>query len=102
VLRLIEQPADEGAVLEGEKPLGRVHYHLSIYQHYTEGPHEAVPGYLEVEGRITPIDQLDLRELQGRRVELTLRLADGRRLDFHLGSAEGAIISTGRGLHAES
>ena len=97
--RLIEQPADEGDVLEGDVPLGRVLYHLSVYQQFSEADNEPVPAYLEVEGRITPVNQLDLVELHGRRAELTLRLADGRVLDFSMTNGTGTIRSTGRGLH---
>jgi hypothetical protein len=63
VQRLIEQPADAGDVLEGDVPLGRVLYHLSVYQQFSESDAESVPVYLEVEGRITPVHQLDLAEL---------------------------------------
>lgn len=97
--RLIEQPADEGDVLEGDVPLGRVLYHLSVYQQFSESDAEPVPTYLEVEGRITPVNQLDLAELHGRRADLTLRLADGRVLDFSIADRTGTIRSTGRGLY---
>lgn len=98
--RLIEQPAGDGDVLETAVHIGRVHYHLSVYQHFSEGD-KAVPAHLVVEGRITPIDDLDLTELRRRGSELTLRLADGRALDFSVGNDEGAIRSTGRGLYVE-
>lgn len=97
--RLIEQPADQGDVLEQRTRLGRVHYHLSVYQHFSPVEDEPVPAYLEVEGHITPLDNLDLAELHRRRAELTLRLADGRMLEFWLANGEGAIRSTGRGLY---
>jgi hypothetical protein len=99
--RLIEQPADDGDVLKGAVRIGRVHYHLSVYQHFSEGE-QAVPGDLVVEGRITPIDDMDLTEFHRRGSELTLRLADGRALDFSVGNDDGTIRSTGRGLHMES
>jgi len=98
--RLIEQPADNGEVLKGAVRIGRVHYHLSVYQHFSEGD-QVIPGDLVVEGRITPIDAMDLTELHRRGSELTLRLADGRALDFSVGSVDGAIRSTGRGLRVE-
>ena len=49
--RLVEQPTDEGEVFDGGDRLGRVHYHLSVYQHFlfllrafsTDSP----PNYLE-------------------------------------------------------
>ena len=97
--RLIEQPADDGDVLEGQRRLGRVHYHLSVYQHFSEAEGEAVPAFLEVEGHITALDHFDLAELHQRRTELTLRLADGRVLEFLIANGEGAIRSTGRGLY---
>ena len=97
--RLIEQPADNGDVLHGTVRIGRVHYHLSVYQHFSEGD-EPVPADVVVEGRITPIDAMDLGDLHRRGSELTLRLADGRALDFSVGNDKGAIRSTGRGLHA--
>jgi hypothetical protein len=98
--RLIEQPADDGDVLKGVVRIGRVHYHLSVYQHFSDGDH-AIAGDLVVEGRITPIDVMDLAEFHRRGSELTLRLADGRTLDFSVGNDEGAIRSTGRGLRIE-
>jgi hypothetical protein len=96
--RLIEQPADDGEVLKGAVRIGRVHYHLSVYQHFAEGD-EAVPADLVVEGRINPLDAMDLTELHRRGSELTLQLADGRALDFSVMTDDGAIRSTGRGLH---
>jgi hypothetical protein len=97
--RLIEQLADEGDVLDGRTRLGRVRYHLSIYQHFTEGEDQATVGTVEVEGLIVPIDDLGLADRRRRRAELTLRLADGRMLDFLMVNQEGTIRSTGRGLH---
>ena len=97
--RLIEQPADEGDVLEGAVPLGRVLYHLSVYQQFSESDGEPVPAYLEVEGRITPLNPLDLPGLHERRAELTLRLTDGRVPDFLMANGTGTIRSTGRGLY---
>ena len=97
--RLIEQPADDGDVLKGRTRVGRVHYHLSVYQHFSEAEDESVPASLEVEGHITPLEALDLAEFHQRRAELTLRLADGRVLDFLVANGEGAIRSTGRGLY---
>ena len=99
--RLIEQPRDDGDVLEGRARLGRVHYHLSVYQHFSQAEDEPMPASLGVEGRITPLDLLDLAELHQRRAELTLRLADGRVLDFSMADAEGTIRSTGRGLYTQ-
>lgn len=99
--RLIEQPVDQGDVLEGRTHLGRVHYHLSVYQHFSEIDNESVPAGIEVEGHITPVDPLDLQELHRHRPELTLRLADGRMLDFLVTTAQGTIRSTGRGLYSE-
>jgi hypothetical protein len=100
--RLVEQPTEDGAVFEGHKQLGRVRYHLSVYQHFSEAEHESVPANLEVEGRIAPLDKVDLVELHRRGAELTLRLADGRALDFSMVDQEGRIRSTGRGLYRES
>jgi hypothetical protein len=98
--RLVEQLADNGAVLEGTTTIGRVHYHLSVYQHFSEAD-EPVPADLVVEGRITPIDALDLTELHRRGSVLTLQLANGRVLEFSTGNDEGTIRSTGRGLYTE-
>lgn len=97
--RLIEQPVDDGELLEGRARLGRVHYHLSVYQQFSTAEGETVPTHLEVEGHITPLDALDLSELHQRKAELALRLADGRILDCSVADAAGAIRSTGRGLH---
>lgn len=99
--RLIEQPTGNGDVLEGARPLGRVHYHLSVYQHFSEDEHETVPASLEVEGRIIPTDPLDLLKLHQQGAELTLRLADGRVLSFSITDGEGRIRSTGRGLSTQ-
>ena len=99
--RLVEQPTDNGDVFEGAVRLGRVHYHLSVYQHFSEAEDESVPANLEIEGRLAPVDDLDLNELHRRGSELTLRLADGRALDFDLTDDEGRIRSTGRRLYRE-
>lgn len=64
--------------------VGRVQYHLSVYQHFSEAEDEPVSPSFEVEGRIMPLDPVDLLELHRRRAELTLRLADGRVLDFSM------------------
>lgn len=99
--RLIEQPADEGDVLEGGWPIGRVHYHLSVYQHFSELEGESVPVAIEVEGLVVPRDEIDVVDLWKRRADLTLRLADDRFLDFSIVDATGAVRSTGRGLFRE-
>jgi hypothetical protein len=100
VERLVEQPVGEGHLLERERLIGRVHYHLSVYRHYSDIEAEPVPLHLEVEGRITPLDRLDVTPFRQQRTELTLRLADGRLLDFWLVDQEGALRSTGRGLYS--
>jgi hypothetical protein len=99
VQRLIEQPVDQGDVLEKGARIGRVHYHLSVYQHFSDLEDEPVPAWLEVEGHVIPQDDLDLQAFHRRKAELTLRLADGRLLDFSMTSADGEIRSTGRGLY---
>ena len=97
--RLIEQPTGEGDVLDGLARLGRVHYHLDVYQHFSDIEDEPVPPSLEVEGRLTPLDLLDLADLHHRGMELTLHLADGRVLDFSIADEAGRIRSTARGLY---
>jgi len=97
--RLVEQPVDAGDVFEGSSRRGRVHYHLSVYQHFSDADGESVPVHVEVEGRITALDPLDVAHLHERASELTLRLADGRCLDFHFANDAGTIRSTGRGLY---
>jgi hypothetical protein len=97
--RLVEQPTETGDVFDGVARVGRVRYHLSVYQHFSEIEDEAVPANLEVEGHIAPLDDMDLIRLRRRGSELTLRLADGRTLDFSLTDLEGRIRSTGRGLY---
>ena len=97
--RLVEQPADDGDVFDGFARLGRVHYHLAVYQHFSEVEGESVPADVEVEGRITALDDLDVIQLHGRAPELTLHLSDGRRLDFLIANEGGTIRSTGRGLY---
>lgn len=99
--RLIEQPTGEGDVLDGGARLGRVHYHLDVYQHFSDVEEEPVPPSLGVEGRVTPLDLLDLAGLHQRGVELTLCLADGRVLDFSIADEMGRIRSTGRGLYTQ-
>ena len=99
--RLVEQPTDDGEMFEGSVRLGRVHYHLSVYQHFSEAEDESVPANLEVEGRIAPLDNMDLIELHRCGSELTLRLSDGRALDFSVTDEAGRIRSTGRGLYRD-
>jgi hypothetical protein len=97
--RLVEQPVDEGAVFEGAVRLGQVHYHLAVYQHFSDGEDESGRQTFVVEGRITAMDALDIPQLHQRASELTLHLADGRLLDFLIANEEGTIRSTGRGLY---
>jgi hypothetical protein len=99
--RLVEQPTDDGEVFEGAVCLGRAHYHLGVYQHFSEADHESVPANLEVEGRIIAREGIDFPTLHRRGSELTLRMADGRALDFSLTDENGRIRSTGRGLYRE-
>ena len=99
--RLVEQPSDDGDVFQGPVCLGRAHYHLSVYQHFSEAENETVPANTAVEGRIVPVGDLNLGELHRRGSELTLRLADGRAVDFSLTDDEGRIRSTGRGMYQE-
>ena len=96
--RLIEQPVGEGDVLEENGPVGRVHYHLAIYRHFSDEG-EPVPPNLEVEGRITAHDDLDIAGLHRLGIELTLRLADGRTLNFRVIDDTGTIHSTALGLY---
>lgn len=98
--RLIEQPTGEGDVLAAGVHLGRVHYHLSVYQHFSANEHDTVPPSLEVEGRLVPSDAARRADLfQQRHAELTLELADGRALEFRIVDQHGAIRSTGRSLY---
>jgi hypothetical protein len=101
VQRLIEQPRDDGEIFEGGVCLGRVHYHLAVYQHFSNAEGESVPAHLEVEGRIAPLDEIHLTTLRQRGAELMLRLADGRTLDCALTGHEGQIRSTGRALYRD-
>lgn len=97
--RLIEQPVGDGDVFEGSMYVGRVHYHLAVYEHFSEeDSEESVPAHTEVEGRVTPIDHLDLADPRWKGSELTLHLADSRALDFSIVSKTGAIRATGRGF----
>jgi hypothetical protein len=97
VQRLIEQPTGNGDLVLRGVPLGRVHYHLAVYQHFADGD-DAVPAQLAVEGRIGA-EVIDLVALQHAGVELTLRLADGRSLDLRVTHEDGTIHSTARGLY---
>lgn len=101
MLRLIEQLAGDGEVLDGPSAegtnLGRVHYHLSVYQHFSEMEGESIPASLTVEGRLTAVDTIDLQALRHRRPEVTLRLADGRLLRCAITSDDGRLHSTERG-----
>jgi hypothetical protein len=96
--RLVEQPVGDGDVFEGATRLARVHYHLSVYQHFSGVDDESVPPNLEVEGRIAPHDPVDLAEHHRKGSELVLHLVDGRTLSFTVAGATGMIRSTGRGL----
>ena len=96
--RLVEQPVGDGEVFQGATRLARVHYHLSVYQHFSEVDEQSMPPHLEVEGRITPHDPIDLAGHHRRGSELILRLADGRELSFTVAGESGTIRSTGRGL----
>jgi hypothetical protein len=99
VQRLVEQPTDTGEVFKGSNRLGRAHYHLAVYQHFSDADDESVPPNVEVEGRIAAVDDVDFAALCHQRAELTLRLADGRALDFSVIDETGRIRSTGRGLY---
>ena len=99
--RIVEQPSDTGTMFEGSQSLGRVHYHLSVYQHFSDNDNETLAPHFDVEGRITPVDRADLPALRLRGSELTLHLADGRILNFSLTDDLGRIRSTGRGLYLE-
>ena len=47
--RLVEQPTDEGDMFGGAARLGRVHYHLSVYQHFSGKEGEPVLEHFDVE-----------------------------------------------------
>jgi len=97
--RLVEQPSDTGEIFEGARRIGRAHYHLAVYQHFSDAENETVPASIEVEGHIVPLDGLDLGRCRQHGTELTLHLPDGRALDFSISDDAGRIRSTGRGLH---
>ena len=98
--RLIEQPVGDGDLFEEGGRIGQVHYHLDVYQHFSDdgGP---VPANLEVEGRISAPDDFDIPVLYRLGLEFTLRLADGRALDFRFVHEDGSIHSTARGLYTQ-
>jgi hypothetical protein len=98
--RLIEQPVAEGRVFDADTCLGRVHYHLAVYQHFSDEEGEQVPPNIEVEGRVTGLDGLEVAGLYALDNELTLHLADGRALDFRILHEDGTIRSTARGLYS--
>jgi hypothetical protein len=100
--RLVEQPTDEGIVYKGAARIGRVHYHLDVYQHFSEAEGDSVSAVLEVEGRIAAVDPVDVEALPPHVSEYTLHLADGRLLDFTIASSNGRIRSTGRGLYEKA
>jgi hypothetical protein len=98
--RLIEQPVGEGDVFGESGRVGRFHYHLAVYRHFSDEAGEPVPPHLEVEGRVTALrDPEVVGGLHRLGIELTLRLADGRALDFKVVHEDGSIHSTGRGLY---
>jgi hypothetical protein len=96
--RLVEQPAGEGEIFDRSVCLGSAHYHLSVYQHFSDSENESVPANVEVEGRLRP-HGFDIADLHRRGLELTLRLSDGRALDFSFIDDEGRLRSTGRQLY---
>jgi hypothetical protein len=96
--RLIEQWVGDGELFAENGRVGRAHYHLAVYQHFSDEG-EPVPANLEVEGRVTAHDDLDIAGLHRLGLELTLRLADGRALDFRIVHEDGTIHSTARGLY---
>jgi hypothetical protein len=96
--RLTEQLSDEGDVFDRDGRIGRFHYHLAVYEHFPDQGREPVPTHTEVEGRIRPIDELDVANLHRLKLEFTLHLADGRLLDFVIVHADGTVHSSGRGL----
>ncbi|PYR37145.1 MAG: hypothetical protein DMF89_09090 [Acidobacteria bacterium] len=102
MLRLIEQLAGDGEMLDGvtavAASLGRVHYHLDVYQHFSDMEGETIPASFTVEGRVTPMDTIDLQSLRRRRPEVTLRLTDGRQLRCAITSDDGRLRSTERGM----
>ena len=103
--RLIEQPVGDGEVFGESGRVGRFPYHLAVYQHFSDNDGEPVPAHVEVEGRVTAVDESDdpafVGGLHRLGLESTLRLADGRALDFRSVDAQGTIHSTGRGLRTE-
>ena len=98
--RLIEQPAGEGPIFYEGAEIGRAHYHLAVYQHFSDQQGESVPAHLEVEGTVSGNDDLDLSAFARLGFELTLRLTDGRLLDFRITGDRGSIHSTGRVLYS--
>jgi hypothetical protein len=97
--RLIEQPVGDGELFTEGRRVGRAHYHLAVYQHFSEGG-EPAPTHFEVEGLITPVDDLDIPGFHRLGLELTLRLSDGRALDLRVVRDDGTIHSTARGLYS--
>jgi len=102
MLRLIDQLAGDGEMFDGVTDvavsLGRVHYHLSVYQHFSDMEGETIPASFTVEGRVTPVDTIDLQSLRRRLPEVTLRLTDGRLLRCAITSDDGRLRSTERGM----
>jgi hypothetical protein len=94
-LKLIEEGAGVGDLLQDNVLLQRVRYRFSRYQGMLEGSGMPVPGLHRLEGSI----DFDVKDAPAHLVgaALTLRLEDGRSLNVTLVDRSGRILTVGHG-----
>ncbi|MBI4522109.1 MAG: hypothetical protein HY701_14830 [Gemmatimonadetes bacterium] len=95
MMKLVEEYAGVGDLMQKGEVVRRVHYRISRYQGLLEGSGMPIPGLHRIEGTIDVDAGWDTGGLVG--ASLVLRLADGRTLPITMIDPGGRILSEGHG-----
>jgi hypothetical protein len=96
MVKLVEQCAGTGDLLQNDKVLRQVRYEFSVFQGMVGESGLPIPGQRTLTGSIDFDPTGDSRDLVG--MVLTLKLEDGRHLGIKL-TGEGGGIEEGRHGH---
>ena len=95
MMKLVEDGAGMGELLQNGRILRRVRYQVRRYQGVMEGSGLPIPGLFRIEGSI----DFDARRDSADWINtpMTLRLEDGRVLAITMVDIEGRLLSEGHG-----
>lgn len=95
MMKLVEDGSGTGELLQNDRMLRRVRYHVRRYQGMMDDSGLPIPGLFRIEGSIDFDAGRDSTDWIN--TPLTLRLEDGRALAIAVVDTEGRVLSEGHG-----